>query len=334
MRQKTTLTTIPAVIEHDAGDSAVALAPRTMGDALVLSERLAASHLIPEPLRGKPDDVLVVLMKGRELGLAPMQSLSSIHVISGKAVCEASLMVGLCVSRPAVCKYFTLVESTTDHATYETLRVGSPEPVSLTYTIKEAQGAGLTSKSNWKTHPAAMLRARASGALARAAYPDLVAGIYTPDEAEEFSGPPPQTRAAMMPRRTSVAKAATTAVHGKTAPKPADSDGDEPPPPDDDDGRPFTSGPEAPPLELTAENDGPGLPEWKGKIKSVASKDGTTNGVDWTLFNIMGDDGHAFISFSESIAAAAAKMVKTEKAVRIVYDDSGRGHKIQEILPA
>lgn len=140
-------------------------------------------------------------------------------------------------------------------------------------------------------------------------------------------------RAAMMPRRTSVAKAATTAVHGKEAPKPADSNGDdEPPPQDDDDGRPFASG--APPLELTAEEDGPGLPEWKGKIKSVESKAGRTNGKDWTLFNIMGDDGHAFISFSESIAAAAAKMVKTEKAVRIVYDDSGRGHKIQEILPA
>src|SRR5690606_1638755 len=35
-------------------------------------------------------------------------------------------------------------------------------------------------------HPAAMLRARASAALARAVYPDVAMGIYDPDEALDF----------------------------------------------------------------------------------------------------------------------------------------------------
>src|SRR5690606_27529948 len=45
---------------------------------------------------------------------------------------------------------------------------------------------GLTGRSNWKAHPAAMLRARASAALARAVYPDVAMGIYDPDEALDF----------------------------------------------------------------------------------------------------------------------------------------------------
>src|SRR5690606_17440997 len=46
--------------------------------------------------------------------------------------------------------------------------------------------AGLTGRQNWKAHPAAMLRARASAALARAVYPDVAMGIYDPDEALDF----------------------------------------------------------------------------------------------------------------------------------------------------
>src|SRR5690606_14566168 len=84
------------------------------------------------------------------------------------------------------CKYFRLVESTDERATYETLREGEPEPTRITWTIQQAAKAGLTGRQNWKAHPAAMLRARASAALARAVYPDVAMGIYDPDEALDF----------------------------------------------------------------------------------------------------------------------------------------------------
>jgi len=153
---------------------------------------------------------------------------------------------------------------------------------------------------------------------------DDVLGGKTPALAGSDGTAREAARSAMMPRRASIAKAASAAVRD-----------DEPPPPDDDDGRPFTA--DASPgkaLELVPEEDGPGLPEWKGKIKSVESKAGRTNGKDWQLFTVKGDDGHAFITFDTKIADAAAKTVKPGTAVRIVYDDSGRGHKIEELLPA
>ena len=38
---------------------------------------VASSSLAPEALRGKPQDALLVLMTGRELGIGPMQALRS-----------------------------------------------------------------------------------------------------------------------------------------------------------------------------------------------------------------------------------------------------------------
>ena len=69
-----------------------------------------------------------------------------------------------------------------------TKRKGDPDPISLSYTIDQAEQAGLLKPtrsgkpSNWQKMPRQMLRARAKSELARLVYPDLLAGLYTPDE--------------------------------------------------------------------------------------------------------------------------------------------------------
>lgn len=156
--------------------------PTNLHEAMKLSATLAMSDLVPQALAGKPANVLLVMMKGRELGLSTMQSLGGISIVRGKPILEASLMVGLVLRHADICEYFTLTESTDAIATYRTKRRGAPEPVEMSFTIDEAKRAGLTGKDSWRNFAAAMLRARASAALARAVYPDLVAGIYVPGE--------------------------------------------------------------------------------------------------------------------------------------------------------
>ncbi len=141
----------------------------------------AASSLAPDALRGKPHDALIVLMAGRELGLAPMQSMRMLGVIKGKVTLAADATVAL-VRRSGECLQWRLVESTAQRATYTTQRKGDTEPTMLTWTIEQAQRAGLTGGQGWRSYPEAMLRARCAAALARIVYPDLVAGIYDPDE--------------------------------------------------------------------------------------------------------------------------------------------------------
>lgn len=161
--------------------------PRSTDEAWGLAETLYRSKLLPRGL-ACPEAVLYSLIAGRELGLTATQSLRSLHIVEGKVVLAADLIVAMIKRNKNVCKYFRLVESTAQLACYETLRVDEPEPTKMTWTFEQATKAGLTGKDNWRKYPDAMLRARCSAYLARAVYPDLAMGMYDPDEADEFEG--------------------------------------------------------------------------------------------------------------------------------------------------
>ena len=49
-------------------------APVTLDEAMRFSEMLAKSSMVPRQYQGKPEDVLVAVQWGRELGLAPLQA--------------------------------------------------------------------------------------------------------------------------------------------------------------------------------------------------------------------------------------------------------------------
>lgn len=164
-----------------ASDPTRAFEPRDITEGYQLAKLLISSGLMPRGIQ-RPEAAFAIIAAGRELGLTAMQSLRSIHIIEGKPTLSADLVAALCKSRPEVCKYFRLVESTDRVARYETLRAGEPEPTTMSFSIEDAQRAGVTGKDNWKKYPAAMLRARCITALARAVYPDLAMGVYDPDE--------------------------------------------------------------------------------------------------------------------------------------------------------
>lgn len=162
-------------------DPTRAFEPRDISEGYDLAKLLVASGLMPRGV-SRPEAAFAIIAAGRELGLTAMQSLRSIHIIEGKPTLSADLVAALCKSRSDVCQYFRLVESTDRIARYETQRRGEPAPTSMSFTIEDAQRAGVTGKDNWKKYPAAMLRARCITALARAVYPDLAMGVYDPDE--------------------------------------------------------------------------------------------------------------------------------------------------------
>jgi hypothetical protein len=174
--------------------------PSSLPEAMTLAETLAKSALVPSALRGKPQDILLILATARELGIGPMQAISDVNVIQGKPVMSADLMLALCKRRPDVCRYIRLVESTPTQATYETQRVGAPEPERFTFTIEDAKRLGIAGKDNYQKQPATMLRRRAASQLARETYQDLVRG-YDPDEAEDFAKPAQRKEPAVLPPR-------------------------------------------------------------------------------------------------------------------------------------
>lgn len=66
-----------------AGGQVAALIPQSLDEAFRVSQAIAASGLAPRGI-DKPEQIMVAIMAGAELGLAPFQSLQSFAVVNGR----------------------------------------------------------------------------------------------------------------------------------------------------------------------------------------------------------------------------------------------------------
>jgi len=174
--------------------------PQNVQEALEVAPRLVGSRLLSKAIN-TPEAAFAIMATGHELGLGMMASLRSIHIIEGKPTLSADAIQALVVSRADKCEYFRMVESTPTIATFSTKRVGHPSETTLSFTIEEARLAGVTGKDNWRKYPSAMLRARCIAALGRLVYPDLILGVYDPDEIEAAPSSPVRIELEQLPAK-------------------------------------------------------------------------------------------------------------------------------------
>lgn len=183
----------PKVVDVAPQEWELQLDPRSMSDARMLAGDLYQSKMFSA--YGNPQAVLSSVILGRELGLPAMSSLRSIHVIEGKHTLAAALMVAL-VLKSGLAEFFDPIEFDAIKAIYETKRKGARNPVRMVHTFEMARQAWPKGKldweksfmaSGWGRNPTDMLCARASSRLARMVYPDLMAGLYTPEEMIEVN---------------------------------------------------------------------------------------------------------------------------------------------------
>jgi len=146
----------------------------------------------------KPEQIQLVVITGHELGMPPAASMRMIYVADfgqgDQATISADGMVAVCLSHPEVCEYFRCVERSEKGVTYATKRRGNPEERE-TFGPEDRDRAKLgkvkegkdESATNWAKYPVVMMGHRAASILARRVYPDLLGGMYTPDEAAEMA---------------------------------------------------------------------------------------------------------------------------------------------------
>lgn len=158
------------------------LEPRDQTQAWGLANMLFKSRMFGD--FPNPESILAIVMTGRSHGLDAVTSLRGFHCIKGKASPSAQMMIGL-VKRHPTCEYFRMVHSDGESATWETKRRDEPEPTTMTFTIEDARIAGLLGNDNWKKRPGVMCIWRCGVQLARIVYPDVVTGLYTPEELRE-----------------------------------------------------------------------------------------------------------------------------------------------------
>lgn len=131
---------------------------------------------------GGPAGCMMIIMAGRSRGLTAFDALNGMHIIEGKPVFGAYLLIGM-VQREKRCAYFELVESDEKHAKWITKRKGSKVEQARVYSIENAAKAGLVrDKSNWDRHPEDMLIKTAGAKLTRAAWADVTSGAVAAEE--------------------------------------------------------------------------------------------------------------------------------------------------------
>lgn len=147
-----------------------------------------ASGLLPAHIQ-RPEQALLIIQTGRELGIPPLAALRGIQVIQGTPTVSPQLMLAL-VQSSGKLAHFEIVESTDERCTVRVQRKGFPVREE-TFTIDDAKRImtkerdktiPLAEKYNWRAMPKVMLRWRAIAAALRIDFADVVLGLYTPEE--------------------------------------------------------------------------------------------------------------------------------------------------------
>lgn len=170
------------------------LALQSFSDAMKFGETVANSEFAPKDFRGKAASCMLAIQCGAEIGLAPLQALQSIAVVNGRPAVygDAALAV---VKASHVCEYVTeAVDGDGEQmvATCTAKRRGYPSPTVVTFTVADAKKAGLWGKQGpWSQYPRRMLQMRARGFALRDAFPDVLKGLVTAEEAQDYQTPEP-----------------------------------------------------------------------------------------------------------------------------------------------
>lgn len=176
---------------------------RGLDEAYRLSQALAMAGLMPKDLRGKPSDVLAILLYGQEVGLAPMQSIQGIYVVNSRPTLAAQTWLALlrraghrafvpCKTCDGAGEEHQPGGSRADHR-YEPdhderhcrmtiVRGDTGAMHTEKFDLDDAKTAGLANKDIWKAHPRRMTLARAVSNCARFICPEVAMGFYAEGE--------------------------------------------------------------------------------------------------------------------------------------------------------
>lgn len=159
--------------------------------SMAMARILAQTKFVPDSYRGSPEEVMAAIFTGRELGIGAMQSLRDIHMIDGRPVFSASLMLSQ-MRRGGV--EILESESTEERAWIRARRRDTGEVAEVEWTYAQAEqikrkGKLLVDGDNWRNYRVDMLWARCVGRLARRLGSDLLSGmVYTTEEMRDLEG--------------------------------------------------------------------------------------------------------------------------------------------------
>lgn len=168
--------------------SLAAMVPETLDDVFRVSAALANSgNMIPDHFQGQPDMVMAAIMRGMEVGLAPMQALANIAVINGRASLWGDALPAL--MQRAGHHIDVMIEGDGDNAkAVATLTRGDTgKIITREFSMEDARKANLLGKKGpWQSYPKRMLTHRARSWAVRDGAADALMGLQIAEEVQDY----------------------------------------------------------------------------------------------------------------------------------------------------
>ena len=124
-------------------------------------------------------DIFIIMLKGLEVGLEPIASMDLIDVIKGKPSLKPQGMLSLIWGSGLL----ETLNITDDGNTCKVMIKRQGVSVHTeTFSAEDAQKMGLAGRDSWKKQPATMRKWRAISAACRIVFPDVIQGMYIPEE--------------------------------------------------------------------------------------------------------------------------------------------------------
>lgn len=204
------------LIRVPASAVSMGLMPRSLDEGIKLATMLARSSFVPEAFQGRPENIIVALQMGAEVGLAPMQALQSIAVINGRPSIWGDGLLALVMANALYENHEETLDEATLTATATFKRKGKASPVVATFSKADADKAKLWGKGGpWTNYPKRMLQMRARAFAIRDCFPDVLKGLAVAEEMLDV--PASEAARAIVATTTSAAPATTARIPSETS---------------------------------------------------------------------------------------------------------------------
>jgi hypothetical protein len=168
-----------------------------LSEAIRFANMMVETGLMPKDMQTMPR-VLLAMQLGFEVGLPPLAAIQNTAVINGRPSLYGDVVLGIVIASGKFdMDAFEETQEMDEHgmpisARCVVRRLPHGKPKIGTFTMKEAKLAGLMGKSGpWTTYPKRMMQFRARSFALRDAFPDLLKGIISAEEAMDI---PPEER--------------------------------------------------------------------------------------------------------------------------------------------
>ena len=189
MTDTTTAVAPVAPPQITAGGTLAALVPQNLDDAFRLSKALSLSgDMVPKHFQGKPEMIMAAVIRGMEIGLAPMQALANIAVINGRASLWGDALPALMQRAGHHIDVEMEGEGDRLEAVATLTRGDTGKTITRRFSVADAKKAQLWGKPGpWQQYPQRMLANRARSWAVRDGAADALMGLQIAEEVSDYA---------------------------------------------------------------------------------------------------------------------------------------------------